>query len=440
MPEPVSTANNGSLRLTLNLPKGWNTLSMAIARGQGQRLLSVQLSIAPADWSSALIESGRLEEATRLIQKSLERMPNDPTLLQTAARLHRRIGVQLRERNQDEAARSHEGEACSLYAKLIAQLPYEGSLVAEFREYLRSLNSRHSWRVLNPMTLKSEGGTTLVRLPDGSILASGTNPEKDTYIIVATTETNAITGIRLEVLADRSLPSMGPGRHAGGNFHLTAIAMSSASPDEPSSSQAVAFSRAIATYTRRPDQDTTLQDGPRGAIDGTHQTRWDIWPQVGKTNVAYFEPKQPVSGRNPKILTLRLHFRDPVYKQVNLGRFRLSVTSDPYPLAIERWQAADDLIGLAGTYYAGGDFRRAMDLLEANTAPGGGDVQTWLALALCSAQVGRLPEARVWYDRALSWLRIHPADDDGIKELALLAMTRIEGLSAAEAESKLKSL
>ncbi len=223
----------------------------------------------------------------------------------------------------------------------------------------------------------------------------------------------------------------GPGRHGAGNFHLTEIALDSTSPDAPSRAQAVALVRAFATYTRPPDHDTTLRDGPRGAIDGTHATRWDIWPHVGRTHVAYFETDQPVGGQGPTTLTFRLDFRDPVFQHVSLGHFRLSVTSDTYPLAIERLQATDDLNGLAGAYYASDDVQHALGLLESTIAQTGGDVQSWLAIAICYAEVGRVPEARTWYDRALGWLKEHPSDD-GTKELALLARTRVEGLSRSE--------
>jgi tetratricopeptide (TPR) repeat protein len=293
------------------------------------------------------------------------------------------------------------------------------------------LNARPSWKVLTPTVLTSEGGATLTALPDGSILAGGKNPEKDAYTIVTRVEGNGITAIRLEALPDPSLANEGPGRHEAGNFHLTEIALASASPDAPSKSQAVALVRAFATYTRPPDHDTTLRDGPRGAIDGTHATRWDIWPRVGRTHVAFFETDRPVGGHGPTILTIRLDFRDPVFQRVNLGHFRLSVTSDPYPLAIERLQATDDLNGLAGAYYASGDSRHAMELLESTISQTGGDVQSWLAVALYYAEVGRNSDARAWYDRAQAWLREHPSDD-AIKELALLARSRVEGLRRSE--------
>ena len=55
------------------------------------------------------------------------------------------------------------------------------------------------WRILDPIEMKSAGGATLMRLPDASILAKGTNPPNDTYTVSART-TDGHTG----------LPSGGP--------------------------------------------------------------------------------------------------------------------------------------------------------------------------------------------------------------------------------------
>ncbi len=57
-----------------------------------------------------------------------------------------------------------------------------------------------AWTLLQPAEFASSGGTTLRKLPDGSILASGKNPASDTYTITAETDLSGITGLRLEVL------------------------------------------------------------------------------------------------------------------------------------------------------------------------------------------------------------------------------------------------
>lgn len=84
-----------------------------------------------------------------------------------------------------------------------------------------------NWTVLTPYTVSASGGVTLTPLGDGSVLASGTLPATTTYVFSAITGITEITGVRLEVLADASLPSSGPGRATGnGNFVLSEFSMS----------------------------------------------------------------------------------------------------------------------------------------------------------------------------------------------------------------------
>jgi hypothetical protein len=79
-----------------------------------------------------------------------------------------------------------------------------------------------NWTVLDPISITSQNGATLTEQPDMSILASGFSPDNDVYTVTATTSLLGITGIRLEMLADPSLPQNGPGRRTeNGNFVLT---------------------------------------------------------------------------------------------------------------------------------------------------------------------------------------------------------------------------
>lgn len=80
-----------------------------------------------------------------------------------------------------------------------------------------------TWTVLDPISAVSLNGQTLTVQGDGSILASGTNPASDIVTIVTETSVSGITGFRLEVLQDASLPSSGPGRFGNGNFVLTEL-------------------------------------------------------------------------------------------------------------------------------------------------------------------------------------------------------------------------
>ena len=77
--------------------------------------------------------------------------------------------------------------------------------------------------------------------------AGGTPPERDTYTVVAATDLKAITAVRLEVLADPSLPANGPGRPPNGNFVLSTFALTTAPKSDAGKGQPVKFKTARAT-------------------------------------------------------------------------------------------------------------------------------------------------------------------------------------------------
>lgn len=91
-----------------------------------------------------------------------------------------------------------------------------------------------NWTPLDPLSLVSQNGTTLTELGDFSVLASGSNPGTDVYTVTAVTNLTGITGFRLEVLSDASLPVNGPGRFANnGNFVLSefTVGIQAAAPE-----------------------------------------------------------------------------------------------------------------------------------------------------------------------------------------------------------------
>src|SRR5690606_18750200 len=76
------------------------------------------------------------------------------------------------------------------------------------------------WQVLKPAEAQSTGGATLTELDDHSLLASGTIPRSDTYVVRLPAAGQAVTAIRLEALTHPSLPRTGPGLAGNGNFVL----------------------------------------------------------------------------------------------------------------------------------------------------------------------------------------------------------------------------
>jgi hypothetical protein len=80
-----------------------------------------------------------------------------------------------------------------------------------------------NWTVLEDLTVKGPSGVTFTNLPDDSVLAAGVVPGQGTYEVSAVANLAGITGIRLEVLKDPSLPGDGPGFFSNGNFVLTEL-------------------------------------------------------------------------------------------------------------------------------------------------------------------------------------------------------------------------
>ncbi len=131
-------------------------------------------------------------------------------------------------------------QIADLRAKLDMPAP---ALAAEQTKWEESLRQQPTWQVLEPMELKSAGGATLAKQADGSILASGENPAKDTYTITAKTDLRGITALRLEAIPDTSLPTGGSGRSPSGDFRLTKFAVTSQPADKPDGAAAGRFVR-----------------------------------------------------------------------------------------------------------------------------------------------------------------------------------------------------
>lgn len=91
------------------------------------------------------------------------------------------------------------------------------------------------WHILTPFETLATDNAILTAQYDGSVLASGPNPNHSIYTITAATSLEHITGIRLEVIEDPSLPFNGPGRFVGnGNFVLSEFQVAISPVPEPS--------------------------------------------------------------------------------------------------------------------------------------------------------------------------------------------------------------
>jgi len=198
-------------------------------------------------------------------------------------------------------ARLREVEGDPAYRKWIAESAEGGAV----------------WQVLDPDAVEASGGATVAELDDHSLLYGGARPEKDTYIIRApVTGMESVTAVRLEVLADPSLPQQGPGRQDNGNLHLSEFRV------EGTDGKPVRIARAEADWN---------QDGwgIERAIDGVPETAWGIFPNVGASHTAVFHFAEPIKPAIGGVLTFTL-------EQAHggghlIGRPRLSASSATDP-------------------------------------------------------------------------------------------------------------
>ncbi len=206
-----------------------------------------------------------------------------------------------------ESARKHEAA--------VVLTEENGPLVAT---WLAERGTGAAWRHLSYDTFVASEGSTLSRKEDNIVLATEALPERDTYVVSATTTMAQITALRLEVLPHESLPLRGPGRHENGNLHLSELEVRLFEKDG-SQSFPVVIRRATADFNQE-------GWGVDRAIDGDVETAWGIYPVVGQSHTAVFEFEKPMvvpAGARLVILLRQLHGAGHL-----IGAFRLSATED----------------------------------------------------------------------------------------------------------------
>ncbi len=175
------------------------------------------------------------------------------------------------------------------------------------------------WTPLALTKSSSKGGATFQKLDNGSLLASGQNPDKDTYVIVADTEHRTISGVRLEVLKHDSLPGGGPGRLENGTFILSRVEINAAPIGSSEPTKAVAVSKVSADFSQ-PGY------GAISLIDGKPGPGWAIFNNGTANHHVDFQFDKPFKSETGVKLIITLKHESPS-AAANLGCFRLFVDS-----------------------------------------------------------------------------------------------------------------
>ena len=201
-----------------------------------------------------------------------------------------------------------------------AQARWEPTALAEVKA---------DWSVPAPAEFKSLGGATLQRQEDGSLLASGTNPAKETYEVTLPVAAGKLTAVRLEALPDDRFPAKGPGRSENGNVVMTDVKLSLVAAD--GSASALKVTSAEAAHSQK--------DFPvANAIDADPDSGWGIFPEVGKAHAAMFVLESPLELAEPAKLKVTLDFQSK-FSSHQFGRIRLAVTSQPMPKLAGKYPA-----------------------------------------------------------------------------------------------------
>jgi hypothetical protein len=211
-------------------------------------------------------------------------------------------------------------------ARLLETLNESG--MRKIADRLRSGQAKRQehWKPLELVSVASATGvnTRFARQADGTWLATGDVPQKDTFIITARTMVRDIRALRLETLPDPSLPGQGPGRYdPSGNFHLTEFrAEAHASTGATTGAAPLKFSRASATHG-------DAGGGVATAIDSQANTHWSVHPHYGKAHEAVFELAEPLDHEGGATIVVRLEHNG--HERHQIGRFRLSFCTGEMP-------------------------------------------------------------------------------------------------------------
>jgi mono/diheme cytochrome c family protein len=195
------------------------------------------------------------------------------------------------------------------------------------------LSFEDQWQPLRASRLSSQNGTTLTAMADASILASGKNPDSDTYEFEAKAPLRGITALRIEALPDASLPAGGPGRDYYGNFMLHEVKVDVESEGRLAST--VAFKEILPDEIMPKIVDPQIKMKQIWIVDATGQAgTYDELKVTGAAGRVKSQllliPDKPLKTDAGGLLRITL-IQTSEINGVNLGRFRVSATTAGNP-------------------------------------------------------------------------------------------------------------
>ncbi len=212
-------------------------------------------------------------------------------------------------------------------AELDRELKRRASEIAptqpEWEQQRRTALQTGQWQWLTPDTATADHQQLTV-LEDQSVLAGGDPADRDTYRVTASVPPARITAVRLEALQDPGHTRGGLSRADSSNFVLTGFGIRMR-PAPEAGWMDIPIASAVATFEQ--------QGHPVAhAFDGNSNTGWAVYEgrPVDRSHTAIFRIDPPVVLPENGQLEFTLR-HDSVHVRHNIGRFRLSLTTDENP-------------------------------------------------------------------------------------------------------------
>jgi len=216
-----------------------------------------------------------------------------------------------------------DGELAQIDRRIAERTATLRQAAASWEHDLRaSLNNAPQSHVLELQDFESAEGAAFQKLVDDSVLLSDDPPDTDTYTFAVRTNLTGITAIKLEALADDSLPGGGPGRGDANrpNFVVNTFSVEAA-PQGSRDFTPVRLMNATADYSQ-PRFDVA------GAIDRNPKTAWAIGPAFFVSHWAQFQTGEPLGFETGTTLQFRIVHASGGGRTI--GRLRVSaITGNP---------------------------------------------------------------------------------------------------------------
>ena len=226
----------------------------------------------------------------------------------------------------EKIAAEHKLKLEALRRELMAyeaeQLPLELAKFVSQRgnDPAKSLND--PWRNLRG-EIQSSTASQFKLQTDGSYLAIGDAPNQDKITFTAALPAGEWTALRIEALADPTLPRQGPGRADNGNFALGNLTVEHLAKDQEPTK--LVLEQPQATHQQNADSLSIA-----ASIDADLVSGWAIDGQIGKSQAAVFRIANAISTVESDRLRMTLLFHHPNAKHA-MGRMRFSISKAPSP-------------------------------------------------------------------------------------------------------------